>query len=86
VILITVELIPGGYENHPRRQVLGTAKIANIGGTDTLGDYRAVFTDKAGRELWRTQFGKFPRMRLLAWDLLFRALRATPVGERNKEV
>lgn len=82
MLKITVELIPFGMEDHPRRQVLCVGKIANIGGNDVKGDYRVVLYDKAGK-LWKTgEIKGFPRQRLLAWDLLYRALRSI-VGERN---
>jgi hypothetical protein len=85
MIKITVELIPFGILNHPRRQILGTATIANTGrGTPTRGEYVAEFCTKNGRK-WKTAFVRdFPRKQLLSWDLLYRALR-TIIGERNKE-
>ena len=84
MIRITVELIPFGQEDHPRRQVLGTGKIANVGGTDVLGEYIFEFHDKGGRTWKSGQIHNFPRQRFLAWDLLYRALHSA-VGKRNKE-
>jgi len=82
VIVVTVELWPGGDKS--RAQVLGRAAIINEGtGTLSRGTYAATFSDKAGR-LWRAiEVRGFPRKRLLAWDLLYRALRDA-VGERNR--
>ena len=62
---------------------LATGKIVNTGrGTPTRGDYVAVFRDANGRQ-WKTSTVEdFPRKRLLAWDLLYRAL-AKVVGARN---
>lgn len=66
--------------------LLGRAKISNdVVGMNiarTLGDYNCHFTDKAGRPWKDVRVEKFPRKRLLMWDLLFRALRVA-VGGRN---
>jgi hypothetical protein len=66
---------PCGYQG------IATGTIANTG-TPTSGDYRIELCDAAGRK-WKTGgIGGFPRRRLLAWDLLYRALRKL-VGNRN---
>lgn len=84
MIRVTIELIPFGREDHPRRQVLASGKIANVGGTDADGKYIVELYDKAGR-LWKAgHVNHFPRKRLLAWDLLYRALRSA-IGDRNEE-
>lgn len=75
MIRVTVELIPYGDESHPRRQILGTAKIANVGGTATLGHYRYELRGKRGQRIRSGVVSGFPRKRLLAWDLLSRALK-----------
>lgn len=82
MIRVTLELIPGGIG---KPEHLGTAYIANEGtGTKTMGSYSIILQDKAKR-IWRTGWvDNFPRKRLLAWDLLYRALRQC-VGERNEE-
>jgi hypothetical protein len=56
-------------------KTLATGKIVNTGaGTPTQGNYRIELRDAAGR-LWKTgSVENFPRKRLLAWDLLYRAL------------
>jgi hypothetical protein len=62
---------------------LATGKIVNTGaGTPTRGNYRIELRDAAGRK-WKTgHIEGFPRKRLLAWDLLYRALEKL-VGTRN---
>lgn len=62
---------------------LATGKIVNTGaGTPTQGNYRIELRDAAGRP-WRSGTVEgFPRKRLLAWDLLYRALRNL-IAERN---
>jgi hypothetical protein len=62
---------------------LGTAKLINDGsGTPSSGNYRFSFTDKSGREWKSGNLSGFPRKKLLAWDLLYRAL-CKAVGDRN---
>lgn len=83
MIRITIELLPKGDETKKRH--LGTAEIANIGGSLTSGNY-AVKLSKWGnpKSTWRSgSVEDFPRQRLGAWDLLYRALRNT-VGKRNR--
>jgi hypothetical protein len=62
---------------------VATGKIVNTGtGTPTRGNYRIDLRDAAGRP-WRAgTLEGFPRKRLLAWDLLYRALEKL-VGSRN---
>lgn len=83
MIRITVELVPYSAPHKPRH--LGTAVIYNDGtGTATVGNYR-VGLSKRGRprSVWKEgRVRGFPRKRLGAWDLLFRALLTT-VGKRN---
>jgi hypothetical protein len=78
MLRITIELLPHGDES--RKQHLGTIEIANVGGTQTRGNYR-VRLSKRGKpkQLWKEgSVNEFPRKRL------GRALRAT-VGGRNGE-
>ena len=97
MIKVTVELIPFGDEDSPDRQVLGEAIIYNDGtGTDTDGNYRAMFGKRNGhlarppRDYGKSWLGTwreatvegFPRKRLLVWDLLYRALHGA-VFDRN---
>jgi len=87
MIVITVELWPGGLEQH--KELLGTGIIANDStGTDTRGNYRYCFSKRGEtiaqllkKKAWK--FGRawktgtvlnFPRKQLNAWDLLGLAL------------
>jgi hypothetical protein len=90
VIRVTVELISAV---HPARsRVLGIAEIANDGETSRAshgarGSYTVRLSKRAPQtsHTWRRgRVENFPRRRLGAWDLLYRALRAT-VGERNAD-
>jgi hypothetical protein len=64
---------------------LATGKIVNTGaGTPTRGNYRVELRDAAGRPWKSGTVEDFPRKRLLAWDLLFRALRNV-VSDRNSD-
>jgi len=83
VLRITIELVPWGIES--RAKTIATGIIANTGtGTPTSGDYRVELRDAAGRK-WRSgHIEGFPRRRLLAWDLLYRALENL-VGIRNRD-
>ena len=81
MLRITIELVPLGMES--RAKVIATGTIANTGtGTPTCGDYRIELRDAAGRKWICGHIEGFPRTRLLAWDLLYRALRER-VGNRN---
>jgi hypothetical protein len=64
-------------------KTIATGKIVNTGaGTPTQGDYRVELRDAVGRP-WKSGTVKdFPRKRLLAWDLLARALY-NALGKRN---
>ena len=62
---------------------IATGKIVNTGtGSSTQGNYRIELRDAAGRVWKRGHIEGFPRMRLLAWDLFYRALEKL-VGERR---
>ncbi len=64
--------------------ILATGKIVNTGtGTPTRGNYSVLLRDAAGRQWKRGAVEDFPRKRLLAWDLLYRALEKL-VGPRNR--
>ena len=86
MIKVTVELISAldGSKKH-----LGTAHISNTGefGRDNpRGNYKVeLFTGGKGKRtrLWKSRRVEgFQRKKLLAWDLLYRALNCT-VGGRN---
>jgi len=81
MLRITIELVPFGVDS--RAKVIATGTIANTGtGTPASGDYRIELRDAAGRKWKSGHIGGFPRKRLLAWDLLYRALGKL-VGNRN---
>jgi len=62
---------------------IATGKIVNIGaGTATQGSYRVDLRDARGRPWKAGTVTGFPRKRLLAWDLLARALYSV-LGKRN---
>lgn len=62
---------------------VASGKIVNTGtGTPTRGNYRVELLDAAGRPWKSGTVEDFPRKRLLAWDLLYRALGKC-VGSRN---
>ena len=81
MLRVTIELVPWGMESQKR--TLATADIINDGsGTKSSGNYNFRLDDKAGR-VWKSgRVEGFPRKRLLAFDLLFRALNNV-IGERN---
>lgn len=84
MLVVTIEIWPLGNEENKRH--LGTAKIWNTGtGTMTRGNYKATLSQiKRPNCVWRSGNVKdFPRKRLGAWDLMFRALRNI-IGERNE--
>ncbi len=64
-------------------KTIATGAIVNTGaGTLTQGDYRVELRNALGRP-WKSGTVKgFPRKRLLAWDLLARALYNV-LGKRN---
>jgi hypothetical protein len=81
MLVVKIELWPGGYEDKKRLLAMGT--ITNTGsGSLTKGDYFVDLRDAAGRPWKHGSVTDFPRKRLLAWDLLCRALKNV-VGERN---
>jgi hypothetical protein len=65
---------------------IATGSIVNTGtGSPTQGNYRIELRDAAGRKWKSGHIEGFPRKRLLAWDLLCRALEKC-VGKRNERV
>lgn len=89
MIRIEAWLWPKGDASAKRS--LGAAEIANVGGTETVGEY-AVRLLTAGAKPRTYRLGKvidFPRKRLGVWDLLLRALvnvLATQNGGRAEKV
>jgi hypothetical protein len=94
VIYIRLELWPQG--NKARARVLHEGIIHNTGGDGSTGEYEYLFSCKGGFKatdrqiaavevknvVRRGEVKEFPRLRLYAVDLLYRALRSA-FGERN---
>jgi hypothetical protein len=81
VLVVKIELWPGGCE--ARKKTLATGTITNTAtGSPTQGNYFVDLRDKAGRPWRHTTLLGFPRKRLLAWDLLYRALKNL-LSDRN---
>lgn len=85
MLVIKIELWPKGDER--RKRTLHVGFITNTGkGTKTRGEYRVGLSKKLrGPRLTPWKEGVvngFPRKRLGAWDLLYRALRDI-VGDRR---
>ena len=81
MILVKIELHPRGDASKAKE--LGRIKIGNTGtGTSTKGNYTAALFDKAKRRFRVVDITGFPRKRLLAFDLVYRILKAA-IGERN---
>ena len=82
MLVIHIELWPHGDSS--RRKTLATGTIVNDGtGTTTQGNYRVQLRDALGRPWKSGILTGFPRKRLLAWDLLTRALYYV-LGNRNR--
>lgn len=81
MLVVKIELWPLGMESH--KKTLAVGRIINDGsGSLSTGNYKVELHDARGR-LWKTgRVENFPRRRLLAWDLLCRAL-ASIIGKRN---
>ncbi len=94
MIYIKIELWPGG--NKAADRTLQEAIIYNTGGDQSIGEYAYKFSKvggfKSDDNMVRTgrvknvlragEIKGFPRLRLYAHDLLYRALRAA-FGDRN---
>lgn len=81
MIVCKLEMWPGGDAR--RAYPLGTVEIANVGGTESRGDYDVRLHRRDGRGIWRrASVSGFPRKALGAYDLLMRAL-ANAIGPRN---
>lgn len=83
----TIELIPGGAENHPRRKVIGVVEIANVGGDARTGHYNTWafrrHPKNPRKTIWKSgNVLNFPRLRKGPYDLLYLALKSM-VGDRN---
>lgn len=82
MIVVKVELWPHGDKD--KAVLLGVGSIANLNtGTETTGEYAAVLMHKGGREWKRGKVTGFKRKKLLAWDLVYLALKAL-IGDRHQ--
>lgn len=83
-MVVTVEVWPKGVREE--RYHMGTAYIANVGGTAEKADYKVKLSKWVDRTAtWKEGSIKgFPRRRLGPWDLLYRCLRAC-VEDRNRK-
>ena len=75
MLVIKIELWPGGYEREAKE--IGRAYLWNDGtGTETVGNYKGKILRKGSQtKVWREgRVLNFPRKRLKAWDLLKRFL------------
>lgn len=87
MLRVTVELVPGGDES--RARVLHVAEISNDGKKTAAtlgakGDYNVRLSSRGilSRAFRIGRVTDFPRKRLTAWDLLYRALKNL-IGDRN---
>lgn len=81
MLVVRIELWPYGDSSRARTLAVGT--ITNTGtGSPTVGNYRVNLRDAAGRPWRNGSVEGFPRKRLLAWDLLYRALKNL-LSDRN---
>lgn len=89
MIVVTIEMWPGGDANHPRKRLLQQVVITNIGGSESIGDYLVAIPKSPeyarSKGIWKQGIVRgFPRKRLGPADLLFRALAAC-VAQRNPD-
>jgi hypothetical protein len=87
MLVVRIEMWPQGDAS--RAYGLGVVEIANMGGSDTRGDYsvRLLKSTRYARSpgTWKAGAVRgFPRTRLGPYDLLLRCLAAV-IGDRNPE-
>lgn len=72
MIKVTVEIIPFGEEDSPRRKVLGVLKIANdCTGTSELGNYKGtLFAEYTGEEGRKATVKQYARLKNSVWSLV----------------
>jgi hypothetical protein len=88
MLVVKIEMWPGGNENHPRKRELQRILITNAGGDANVGHYAVVIPKSAeyakSPGVWKKgRVLNFPRARLGPADLLLRALVAC-IGDRSK--
>ena len=75
MLRVTIEYLPVGDET--RKKIIATGIIYNDAtGTEELGNYHAELFDEDCHRWGKTGLvKKFPRLKLTAWDLLYRILK-----------
>jgi len=82
MIVIKIELWPGGFENHPRAKEIGRMCIANDGEVTPMDPRRGnyiVNLMRRGTTQRVQRSGRvedYPRESYSVWELAFRALKA----------
>ncbi len=91
MIVVKIEMWPGGMEDHPRKRELQRIFITNSGGTNEIGHYDVKipkspeYARRGG--IWKSgRVVDFPRLRLGPADLLLRALVACIAGRSREAV
>jgi hypothetical protein len=94
MIVVKIELWPGGAENHPRKQEIGRMYIANVGGDIQRGDYQVAVCRRGSTAVPQpilpsgpmpTRSGEvrdYPRLAYNVWRLITRALKSAFPEER----
>jgi hypothetical protein len=78
VLLITVELLPGGSEKG--RRTLGEARIINVGGDAAYGHYLIELREGYDEPKWLGQLSDYPRFAGSVWDLAARGIIVAMAG------
>lgn len=81
MILIKVELWPGGFESG--KQTLGEARIWNTTGSGPRANYGYELRGKSGAHIAEGTLKNFPRKRLLGWDLVRWMLNIARFDKQN---
>jgi hypothetical protein len=97
MIVVKIELWPGGNENHPLKAEIGRMYIANVGGTHDRGDYSVAVCRRSsthvplplcgpgGPKAIRTgEVLNYPRLAYNVWRLIARALKSAFPEEAGK--
>lgn len=79
MIVVKIELWPGGHENHPRKQELGRLHITNLGNHPNArrrGNYgiRVMRRGSTNKVLKEGEVLDYPRESYTIWELVKRAL------------
>jgi hypothetical protein len=81
--MIVIEMYLKPFSDPAKKVHLGSAEVFNTGtGTKTSGNYGYRLFDKARRPFKEGTIEKFPRARLIMFDLLYRVLKHA-FGDRN---